>query len=189
LTRRVVADAGPLIWLSRCGLLPTLSRLYQQVLVPPEVRHEAVDKGVEGGHRDADETKKAIEEGKITVERPGKKLINRVSRRASSMRIRLGGGEMEAIALALERDAVLLTNDEDARKVGESLGLRSEGTLRTLLSLVELHLITADEAREALSRMIEGGLWLTPRVVQRFHRLLDKILSHQYPPESPPPPS
>lgn len=172
---RVVADAGPLIWLARGELLPILKRSYSSVLIPPAVRLETVDKGFEGNHSDAAIISRALNEGWIRVENPRKTRINQATDQAARMSIRLGTGEIEAIALALTRKTILLTNDEDARTVAKSLRLKVKGTPRILLDFVKQSYITKEEAREALRMMIDDGLWLTPTVVQLFNELLEHI--------------
>ena len=174
MAERAVADAGPLIWLARCGLLDVLRQSYSSVLMPPAVRHEVIDRGVEGGHSDAALVSVALDEGWITIETSSKSHTKRTSDLADRMRVRIGGGETQAIALALAEKAVLLTNDEDARAVARSMGLKTASVPRILIDAVKLGLLTKEEARSALSSMIDEGLWLSPAVVQLFNELLER---------------
>ena len=41
----VVSDSGPLIALSRLGMLPILQELFGEIVIPEEVRKEVVEKG------------------------------------------------------------------------------------------------------------------------------------------------
>jgi len=175
LAERAVVDAGPLIWLAQCGLLSILRRSYSSVSMPPAVRHEVIDRGIEGGHSDAAIISDALDEGWIKVETPSKSHTKQTSDQAARTRVRLGGGETQAIALALAEKAVLLTNDEDARTVARLLGLRTAGVPRILINAVKLGHLTKEEARSALGRMIDEGLWLSPAVVQLFNELLEGI--------------
>ncbi|MHA1583146.1 MAG: hypothetical protein ACTSYM_11725 [Candidatus Baldrarchaeia archaeon] len=59
----VVSNAGPLIHLSKIGLLPLLKKLYAEVVIPAKVKFEVVDQGKKKGFPDALLIKKAIEEG------------------------------------------------------------------------------------------------------------------------------
>jgi predicted nucleic acid-binding protein len=170
------SDAGPLIWLGRCDALHLLKRLHFKIVIPEEVYEEAVTRGLEKGHMDAQKTKKAIEEGWISVFKPEKLFINKVEDREKRLGIELGRGEREAIALALEKGITLfLTNDEDAHQTGKSLGLDPKGVLHVLLKAVKEGHITDKRAKEILSRMLEGGFWLSPRIIHVFHEALDRL--------------
>lgn len=50
---RAVSDSGPLIHLSKIGALWLLEALFDEVLIPTEVKREAVDAGIELGYNDA----------------------------------------------------------------------------------------------------------------------------------------
>jgi len=63
----VVSNAGPLIHLSKIGLLHLLKKLYAEVVIPAKVKIEVVDQGKKRGFPDALLIEKAIEEGWITV--------------------------------------------------------------------------------------------------------------------------
>jgi len=170
------SDAGPLIWLGRCDALHLLKKLHSEIVIPKAVYTEAATRGHEKGHMDAQTTKKAIEEGWISVCKPEKRFIDKVEDREKRLGIELGRGEREAIALALEKGITLfLTNDEDAHQTGKSLGLDPKGVLHVLLKAVKEGHITDKRAKEILSRMLEDGFWLSPRIIHVFHEALDRL--------------
>jgi hypothetical protein len=69
----------------------------------------------------------------------------------------LGLGEIECLAVAQSRGWIILTDDQDARRMAKSLGLRVSGTLGVLVKLTELGILTLDEADMALSSAIRHG--------------------------------
>lgn len=170
------SDAGPLIWLARCGNLHLLEKLYSGIVIPEAVYEEAVTRGVEEGYEDAWIIKKAVEDGWIRVLKPGGRFIDDVKAGESRLGVELGEGEREAMALALLEGArIFLTDDEDAHSTGKSLGLEPKGALYVLLMSVKDRLLDKKQARVALGEMLEDGFWLSPRIIHSFHEALDKL--------------
>lgn len=90
-------------------------------------------------------------------------------------RARLGKGEREAVALARAHAVeFLLTNDEGASIVSRALGLKARGVLCVLLRAVKEKALGRREALETLNEMIGDGFWISPAVLQEFHRTLEK---------------
>lgn len=126
-----VADATVLIYLSKLGDLQLLGDAFDGVLVPAGVHVEVVDRGREGGYRDA-----------LGVEGATGSILTRVDLdaetggRAADLAeaAGLGRGEAEAIALAEAEGARCLTDDHAARTTATSLGAPVGGTLYVLLS-------------------------------------------------------
>jgi predicted nucleic acid-binding protein len=170
------SDAGPLIWLGKCNTLHLLKKTYSEVVIPEAVYEEAITRGLEKGHEDAQITRKTIEKGWIRVYKPKKRFIDKVEDRENKLGIELGKGEREAIALALEKGiSLFLTNDEDAYQTGKSLGLDPRGVLYVLLKAVKERHLSSKQAKESLSQMLDGGLWLSPRIIHVFHEALDRL--------------
>jgi predicted nucleic acid-binding protein len=59
---RIVPDLGPLIHLAQINKLYLLKKLFNRIIVIPEVKKEAFNEGVRLGHADAQAVGKAIEE-------------------------------------------------------------------------------------------------------------------------------
>ena len=170
------SDAGPLIWLGKCGTLHLLKKLHSEIVIPEAVYEEAVTRGVEKGYADAQVIKKAVEEGWIRVFKPRRQFIDRVEDRENKLGIELGKGEREAIALALEKGiSLFLTNDEDAYQIGKSLGLEPNGVLYVLLKAVKERHLSNKQAKESLGQMLEGGFWLSPKIIHIFYEALDRL--------------
>ena len=170
------SDAGPLIWLAKCGILHLLKKAHSMVVVSEAVYEEAVTRGIEKGYEDARFIKKAVEEGWIRVVKPGRRSTDKVEEEENRLGVELGAGEREAIALALEkRTRAFLTDDEDAHRTGKALGLEPRGTLYVLLRGVRDGQLDKKQAKESLGRMLEEGFWLSPRIIHVFHEALDRL--------------
>jgi len=64
------------------------------------------------------------------------------------MGVILAQGELSAIALALDTNAMFLTNDSIAMKVAKFLNIESHGVLYVLLESVKRRIITCELAKE-----------------------------------------
>jgi len=158
----VVADASPLIVLSRIRRLELLRLLYHEVRIGPRVRREVVEQGTpvdpEGSRRIAE----AIIDGWIQEAEPTALSGSRVEKliRESG----LGGGEAEALALAESHGLTVIVDDKAARIVADRLGLRYLGTIGVVLeAFVQAHLEFAE--LEVVVRDVTAILWLSPEVI------------------------
>lgn len=82
----------------------------------------------------------------------------------------LGPGERQAIVLARQMNSVLLVDDWRARKAAEARGVRTAGTLGTLVSCKKLGLLPA--VRPLLEEMVAKGFWLDKARKEDFLRQL-----------------
>jgi len=170
------SDAGPLIWLARCGNLCLLEKLYSEIMIPEAVYEEAVSRGVEEGYEDALIISGAVEAGWIRVLKPSGRFMDDVKAGEGRLGVELGEGEREAMALALMEGArTFLTDDEDAHRTGKFLALEPKGVLYVLLMSVRDRLLDKMQARAVLGKMLEGGFWLSPRIVNSFHEAIDRL--------------
>lgn len=145
-------------------------------MISKAAHEEAVSRGVERGHDDAHVIAKAVDDGWIRVQGTSRQFAEKVKAEESRLGIELGEGERETIALAIEKDIpTLLTDDEDAHRVGKSLGLDPKGTLHILLEGVKKGYLSRSQASEHLNKMLEDGFWLSPTIVHNFHETLDRL--------------
>lgn len=105
--------------------------------------------------RRRDEASSALEklrkEGQVEI------VCMRSSRLGEALGRRLGKGEAEAIAVALEKDADLIVLDDHTARIEASrIGLQVKGTLGIVRRLVELDKFKVDlkELYENLSKMV-----------------------------------
>ena len=122
----VVSDSSPLIYLTRLDSVPLLHRLHEQVMIPPAVWEEIAVRGA--GLPESEALKRATKDGWILVRTPelSPGLLG-------SDADRLGRGEVEAILLAKQLQALLLTDDFDARALAQSVGVQVSGIVGLLI--------------------------------------------------------
>ena len=132
----VVSDSSPIIYLTRLGLLPLLPKLHESVVVPQAVWDEVAVGGK--GRPESDNLKRAVSDGWIHIKTPSASAAS-LGAGASQ----LGRGEVEAILLARELQAILLTDDSDGRALAEQLGVKVTGTVGILIRAKTERHITA----------------------------------------------
>jgi predicted nucleic acid-binding protein len=142
----VVADASPLIALEQIGHVSLLQALFKALVVPPAVAREIAP---------------SVPRQSWIVERqPTQPLAPQV------LRARLGGGESEAISLALEQRAErVLVDEKAARHLAQALGLNVIGTLGVLVAAKRKGMIPT--VRPLVEALLEKNFWISPQLVER----------------------
>ena len=116
----VVSDSTCLIGLERVGELEILPALFDSVLVPPEVMRE-FDRNFEW----------------LKVENLTGNLL------AAALQMVVDAGEAEAIALASEKNCLLISDDKQARAAAKRLGVNTIGTIGVLIRAKQSGIISA----------------------------------------------
>jgi len=75
------------------------------------------------------------------------------------LRAGLGHGEAACLAVAQVRRALLLTDDQAARRRAKAFGVELSGSVGVLSRLVDAGVLTLEEANGMLHRLIEAGYW------------------------------
>jgi len=128
----VICNTSPIQYLHQLQLLHILPALAGRVIIPPAVVEELSQGRTSGINLPDVNVLKWVE-----IRRP-------VSELAVPLVTDLGSGETEVLMLALEmREAVVVLDDDLARRVAETLGLRLTGTLGLLLDAKKAGLIPA----------------------------------------------
>jgi len=139
-----VSDSSTLIHLSVLGRLGLLQEFYGHVLIPPAVWKEVVEEGQ--GRAGAAEVADAVQAGWLHIVTPTNEAVLRLLKRD------LDDGEAETIALAVERQAVIVFLDEtEARKIAEIYSLRKTGVIGLLVRAVAEG--TCPSLRQELDRL------------------------------------
>jgi len=154
----VVSNAGPLIALSKLGLLSVLQDLFGEIIVPEEVWNGVVERGK--GKPGSDLIKKAkwihikkIEE--LSVELLSKEIEK---------------GEAEAIVLAKRNNADLLLMDEKIpREIAKSIGLNVIGTLALLYEAISRGIVRRNFV-EIVESMRKHGIWISDEIIEEIKR-------------------
>jgi len=77
----------------------------------------------------------------------------------NALRVKLGKGEASCLAIAKHRNMKVLTDDSDARKMANILGVPVSGTIGVLVRCVEEGVITKEEGNRILKEMIAKGFY------------------------------
>lgn len=151
----VVSDASPLILLAKIGRLDLLKKLYSEVFIPREVEREVT-------RQEASPITLGFREGWIKVVEV--ELFSEVIE--VSEKLGLHKGEMYALSLALHVDIKeFLADDKLARIAARILGLKGIGCLGVVMKAYEKGIITRNDATNAIRKLVEVGLWISPEVL------------------------
>ncbi len=167
----VVVDAGPLLALSKLGLIWILPRLYDPVLVPSAVHEEVVLQGLARGYPDAYMVQQAILREELTVvSLSDQELLDRVQS------LPLGRGEKQVIHLGLVASpSWVLVDDQRAREEAIQLGLRVKGTVGIIVSAYRQDTIELKEAELAFQTIMERpDIWIAAAFVRRVWEALKR---------------
>ena len=147
----VIADAGPLIALSRVISLSVLAELFAQVWVTQTVLAECV---VRQDRPEGRDIQAAVQSGWLRV-RPDVAYEDDWN---------LGPGEASAIAAALSLRAGLLMDDRAGRRVASGLGLPVIGVLGVLVRAKRAGKVPA--LRPLVEHLVASGYFLSSKVIE-----------------------
>ena len=154
----VISDASPLITLARARHLELLREFYGRIWIPPEVHEEVTMAGA--GLPGAEEVRRApwIEVRTATSEHVGPAV--------KSACAGLGAGERSVIYLAFELNPALVLMDEDrARRVTKTLGLPVAGSIAVLERGAQLKKIT--DLRSVYLDLLNQGIRFSPDLLEQ----------------------
>jgi len=152
----VVANAGPLIHLARMSKLHLIQVLFKEVYIPEAVKNETVNKGKAEGCADALAIEGAVSLGWIKV------VKTEASAEKLTEEAKIGKGEAEVMLLAKQMGTTrILMDDDRARRVARSLGLKPHGTVYILKLALVRKVLTRAEYAQSLQRALDAGLYLS----------------------------
>ena len=129
MVRSAVFNSSPWIFLTKLGIVEPALSLFQQIYIPLSVSKEILSKPDES----AGKMKELQKKRQVNI------LKARSVRLVDALGNRLGRGEAEAIAIAIEMDAdVVCLDDYPTRSEAIRLGLEVKGTLGIIRRLMEL---------------------------------------------------
>jgi len=151
----VVSNATPLIYLAKIGRIGILRKLFEEVVVPEEVKVEVVDKGKQLGEGDAYVIEKAIADGWLKV----------LSVEPMEIPIKLEQGEVAVLSVAKKLGIKEVLVDEiPARTAAKLMRLTPRGTVYVLLKALEVKEVNLNEFLDALSDLVKHGFRLKEEV-------------------------
>ncbi len=153
----VVSDASPLIVIAKSGLIPVLTRLVEEIIIPGTVYAECtVDIALPG----AQAVRTAVEDGQINV-RPD---IARTDDVPGDGLAGLGAGERAAIRMAMALDCPVLMDERLGRQMAKRKGIPVIGSAGLLLVARKRDLIPA--VAPILEQWRQSGYFLSTAVVR-----------------------
>ncbi len=162
--RRAVLNAGPIIHLSEINCFNAIEIFH--VVVPKAVYNEVVRYGKPGS--------KELRESKIGVIELTEDEKVLAKRLCDLYRIEVG--EAEAIAICISRDYELfLTDDRDAREVGELYDTEVHGSLGIIFRAYREAIFEYEQVKDAIHSLYrKSSLFMTKRVYERVVRMLEE---------------
>lgn len=153
-----ISNTSPLVYLHRVGGLAWLGELFSKVWVPSAVVAELA------------EGKRRGWEVPVPAELPFLEVVNPKALPSDWLSLDLGGGELAAMALALENPGlVVLLDDGLARRTAQAAGLEVWGTLRVLLEAKRSGIV--DSVSPWIASLEGAGLWITASLGERIKAL------------------
>jgi predicted nucleic acid-binding protein len=143
----VISNSSPLIALTQIGRLDLLRRLHTRISIPPAVAREVAP---------------------AVAALPDWVVIQQLAHplQPSTVSGSIGPGEREVISLGLELGAALLILDEQpARRLATSLGLRVIGTVGLLMAAKQRGLLT--KIRPELDRLLAVRFFMDQNLYDR----------------------
>ena len=152
----VVSDTSPLNYLIQIGSVEILPRLFASIFVPPSVISELCHVGAPAPVKNW----AAALPSWIQIRKPANAILFPT----------LGGGESEALSLAIETRAnLLLLDDLAARDIAEARGIKTAGTLGLL---AQAHLRGWLDFETALAKLRATNYRISEEVVERVRALM-----------------
>ncbi|MEM3678047.1 MAG: hypothetical protein QW176_07880 [Candidatus Bathyarchaeia archaeon] len=147
-----VSDAGPLIHLAQIRKLYLVKKLFNHVIITPDVKREAYDEGVELGHPDVQIIGEAIQEGCIKVEELPKRLASASKRLAADENI--SQADAETLLLAREKRTDLLV-ERALSNLARMFRLKTGNTWTVLLESLSKGYIGFSDIEDAIKELSE----------------------------------
>lgn len=164
MSRIIVCDTGPLLHLNEAGAIHLLG-LAGNVLIPPAI---------------ATDFKRNARKRRLPISIKFQQLNQTASDQISEWVDKeiVDTGEAEAIGLALQLKCDwFLTDDTQARKFAESLGLEVHGSVGLLLWAVAVgHIEGRQQAHGLLDGLIRSSLWISERVIEEAAKAIHELL-------------
>ena len=157
---RIIIDSCSVILLSKASVLEKVSEQHD-ASVTEEVFHEVMA-GKEKKFLDALLLERLFKEKKIGKSHiKNKKLMGKLEEDFG-----LGEGEASTLALAIETNQIIMTDNKQGRKTAKTYGLKLSGSPEAIVSLFKAKKISENKAIEALKILREFG-WFNDYIIEK----------------------
>lgn len=154
----IIADASPLIVLSRIDQLALIKKMFEEIIIPEEVANECFLNKVRPG---AKNIQQAVSDRAINIYN---KPINSIPN--FNFPTVLGEGEIAAIQLAYQLKAPLLVDDLWGRKIAKKLEVPIIGTAGVLLLAKKQGLIL--DLPSTFTKIKECGFYISEDLMNKI---------------------
>ncbi len=166
----IVSNSSPLIYLAKLKKVSLLKLLFREIIIPSQVYEEVVVLGKKEKFPDALLIEQARKESWLKVEEM------KEDKHMTALSVDIDRGECAAILLAKKyRADLVLIDDASARIIAQSLGLRVKGTIFVLLSAYKKKIISKEEIKRLLARLIIEGFRISQELYVQVLEEIDKF--------------
>ena len=166
--RPLVFDATPLIYLTRIGLIRLIEAIPTSKFTTRSVFRGVVERGKAKGSADALALARLFETNKINISEPTDTPLLQALRKIRG----LEEPDIETLALAKEREYRAVVDDLLARKVARTYSIDFVGTPYILITGIKNHLLTKQDALDAVDDMIDTGWRCGPELYREIIRII-----------------
>src|SRR5574341_773209 len=158
---RIVVDSSPIIFLSKIGKIDLLTELFDEILIPSNVFYETVTQGREKMLDDAFVIENFINQSsKVKIKDADIRWLEDLP---------VGKGEKAVISLArIEGIDNVLIDESKARTLAKVFKLKPRGTLWVLSLANSKGMITRQEFKESVLRVVEKGYRIKEEILAKF---------------------
>ncbi len=162
-SRRIICNAGPLIALAKLNRLDLLSKLFGEVEIPQAVYREVVTQGLTHGAADASLVQLFWKHQEWPIVEVSEQLL--LDFQPETV---LDAGEAEVLALAQEDPSALVLLDDDlARKEARRFGVELKGTLGLLVQAFRKQILTFEEVEFLIQQIAaRPDIWIGARICE-----------------------
>jgi predicted nucleic acid-binding protein len=146
----VVSDSTTLIVLGNLKRFELLSNLFSTIYIPKSVHKELTYKKI-------DELPSFIKVEDVAS-----------SKDIDMLNLLLDKGESEAIALALQKETLLVIDEKKGRKIAKNMGLNIIGLLGIFYLNIKKDFISKEESLELLDECLKNGFRISQKLIDDF---------------------
>lgn len=163
----IVADSSALIPLARAGKLEILKEIFGTAVTPESIYQETVQNAK--GKLATSEIEEAYGDWieRVEVESEEAKSIGELNG--------IDSADAEVLLLAEDRDEIILANDKALIRVARSRDIECYWPTTLVLKAVKQEKFSKDEAKEAVYRLVDSGMNLSPQIYTQIMKKIDNI--------------